>query len=757
MSGPWWFRSYAITTIAIAATASAWSVTGRSWSSIDELCFFALLIAVASDLRADDDPSTAGFEGAVVFAAVPLLHEPAVALFSVLLGATVRNVYRDLALKRVRLASLYDAAQLALSYAVVAILFTSAVAIDAPMMARLSGYILLVVGYLTVNVAFRAARRLVEGSKEPIDARRVLLAQGKMLVLIMPVVAVEVMSYRAYGLVGFAIAFLPVLVLAYSLRSVAGAAQQNIELVRRNRELSILTESASQILSAEGDEETLRRMVTLLGRLARLKACAAVTWQDNPDVPATVYRFGACSPTDQDVLRWVETAGFAQSAPSRAFVFQDEQRRFPLSEGRAIQVLIGIQTAEVIYGVLIYETEQPSILRSGSMNLLTLLVNQTALSLQDQLLRREMSEKNARLVAEAATKSMILEVVNGLIGTFDVDVLLTRIAQAVRASLGFERVVFALYDQKRDEFVRRAHAGLDDVWEEMRKKPVSPSEIRPFFDQEFRVLNSFFVSHTALQQSEQGVFVRRDDEPLPRAEEWHENDLLMMPLMNGDEMIGYLTVRDPQDRRVPTLERVQTLEIFAVQAVAALQSARQYDEIKRLTIIDDLTSAFNHRHFQDALEKEIHRHERTGREFALAMLDIDNFKWINDTFGHPVGDQILKGLVQELMANARDTDIVSRYGGEEFTIIFPETPLASARGAAVRMLDLVVRREFSTPQIGRTLRVSVSIGVAVYPRDGTTATDLVARADSALYFAKKNGKKQVAMASEIPDIGEARA
>src|SRR5436190_1690712 len=120
---------------------------------------------------------------------------------------------------------------------------------------------------------------------------------------------------------------------------------------------------------------------------------------------------------------------FAQSAPSKAFVFRDGQRRFPLSEGNAIQVLIGMQTDEVIYGILIYETEEASILRGSSLNLLTLVVNQTALSLQDQLLRREMTDKNAQLVAEGATKSMILEVANGLIGSFDVDELLTLIAK----------------------------------------------------------------------------------------------------------------------------------------------------------------------------------------------------------------------------------------------------------------------------------------------------------------------------------------
>src|SRR5258707_6490336 len=349
------------------------------------------------------------------------------------------------------------------------------------------------------------------------------------------------------------------------------------------------------------------------------------------------------------------------------------------------------------------------------MNLLTLLVNQAGVSLQDQLLRREMVEKTTQLEAQAATKSLILEVANGLIGSFDVDAMLTRIALAIGKALGFEIVVFALYDPKREEFTRRAHSGLDDLWEEMKKKPVSAAEMAPFFAEEFRVSNSYFVSHKALQQSEHGVFLRHeDDDQNRRPDEWHENDLLIVPLLSADETMGYLSVRDPQDRRVPNTETVQTLEIFALQAVTALRSARQYAEIRRLTFIDGLTSAYNHRYFQEALAKEVNRHARNGHEFALAMLDIDNFKRINDTFGHPVGDEILKGLVDEMMTNARDTDVVARYGGEEFAIIFADTPASSARDAGNRMRELVAKREIVVPPTGRTLRVTMSIGVAVY-------------------------------------------
>jgi diguanylate cyclase (GGDEF)-like protein len=224
--------------------------------------------------------------------------------------------------------------------------------------------------------------------------------------------------------------------------------------------------------------------------------------------------------------------------------------------------------------------------------------------------------------------------------------------------------------------------------------------------------------------------------------------------MQGEELLGFLSVRDPHDRRIPSIEKVQTLEVFATQAVTALQSARQYEEIKRLTFIDALTPAYNHRFFQEALSKEISRHARTGHELGLALLDIDNFKKVNDTFGHPVGDDILKGLVAELMTNARDTDVVARYGGEEFAIIFPDTPAHSARDAANRLRALVESRVFAPPQLGKTLHITVSVGIAVYPQDGLTPADLISRADAALYFAKKNGKNRVAAAGDATNVAE---
>jgi diguanylate cyclase (GGDEF)-like protein len=716
-------RAWQIAAVAVAMAVSIWTVASHPTHDIGLAAFFAALILCASFLRIGADEASVAFEAPVVFGAIIIFHDSALALLAAFLGGSLHAIAK----RPLRFDRLASAAESSLAYGAVALLYSSAIPRAAPPMAKVSGYVFLLFGYVVATL-------LLASIRGPVDYRRVVMTQGKLLLLLSPVVGIEVMLYSAFGLAGIGVAFLPVLLVAYAMRNQTDAQLQNSELIRRNRELSILTESSTHILSAEDDQETLRRLMMLLSKLAQMKACAVVTWQANEEVPATVYRYAECLPNDQEILRWVDAAGFAESAPSRAFVFHDDMRRFPLSSGRAIQVLIGIQTPEVIYGILIFETEDPSILKAGSLNLLTLLVNQTALALQDQLLRREMSEKTTQLEAQAATTATILDVATSLIGSFDIDGALTRIAHAVRKALGFDIVVFGLFDAKHGDYVRRAHAGLDDVWEELRKKHIPKSDIDDLLNEELRVSNSYYAASLI--------------------DDWHENDMLIVPLISGEQVIGYLSVRQPQDRRVPPIEKVQTLEIFAAQAVTALQSARQVDEIKRLTFIDALTPAFNHRYFQETLAKEIHRHSRTGHEFALAMIDIDNFKRINDTFGHPIGDEILKGLVDELLKNARDTDVVARYGGEEFAIIFPDTPAQSARDAANRFRELIERRDFPQPQLGRNLHITVSVGVASYPLDGVTSADLISRADEALYFAKKHGKNQVSVAAELPGSGK---
>ena len=164
--------------------------------------------------------------------------------------------------------------------------------------------------------------------------------------------------------------------------------------------------------------------------------------------------------------------------------------------------------------------------------------------------------------------------------------------------------------------------------------------------------------------------------------------------------------------------------------------------LELLSITDGLTKLNNHRYFQDELSRAFEESQRYGRPLSLAMIDLDFFKKVNDTYGHAVGDDVLKCAASLFKESARSTDLVARYGGEEFAVMMPETELADAAVFAEKIRSLVAGIPFDT-QAG-PIPVSVSIGVASVPHSRIpTAKELIIAADKALYRAKKNGRNQV--------------
>ena len=166
-----------------------------------------------------------------------------------------------------------------------------------------------------------------------------------------------------------------------------------------------------------------------------------------------------------------------------------------------------------------------------------------------------------------------------------------------------------------------------------------------------------------------------------------------------------------------------------------------HEEIYRLTTIDGLTQVFNKRYFMEALEREMSRCHRYGRNLSLILFDIDFFKKINDTHGHLAGDSVLKDLAKLIKGHIRREDILARYGGEEFTIILPEIDSESAlvMGEKVRALVAACRFQFQATEIPFT----VSVGVAAVDDTVVESTDLIKLADQHLYNAKKGGRNKV--------------
>ncbi|RUU89384.1 diguanylate cyclase [Mesorhizobium sp. M7A.F.Ca.MR.176.00.0.0] len=220
-----------------------------------------------------------------------------------------------------------------------------------------------------------------------------------------------------------------------------------------------------------------------------------------------------------------------------------------------------------------------------------------------------------------------------------------------------------------------------------------------------------------------------------------------MPLAAQGETLGILHLCEPNAAEKPQwlAERQQILRGVVDTLALALANLRLRETLRQQSIRDPNTSLFNRRYLEETSSRELRRMERSGQPLVVIMLDVDHFKQFNDTFGHEAGDLVLKQVAATLIEHARDSDVVSRYGGEEFALVMPGSSVqegaerAEALRQAIRKLHLTHR--------GRTLgTVTASFGVAAYPEHGVGWAELTNAADHALYEAKGNGRDRVAIA-----------
>lgn len=181
--------------------------------------------------------------------------------------------------------------------------------------------------------------------------------------------------------------------------------------------------------------------------------------------------------------------------------------------------------------------------------------------------------------------------------------------------------------------------------------------------------------------------------------------------------------------------------IAYVAAVIGREQRRAQEAALRLSRFDALTGVHSRMYFTSAIQQEIMRAVRTGRPFSLVMLDLDGLKPVNDRFGHESGDRLLRAVGDVVRRGIRGTDVAARYGGDEFVIILPETDLEGAVRVSDKLrLDI---GELTLPHNRSVIQTSVSIGIAAYPEDGRTGSELLRRADLAMYEAKRRGRNQI--------------
>lgn len=338
------------------------------------------------------------------------------------------------------------------------------------------------------------------------------------------------------------------------------------------------------------------------------------------------------------------------------------------------------------------------------------------------VLFRRRDSRGAMAVNEAAEARNALDVQHMINAAYDIDVTMDMVLLKMRELARAD--AYAVFLTESNYLRLRASSGL-------------PTEAREHW-------LPLHMEDQGWTPTEGGPLVIEDLEAAPsRLSEIDPRvrSLMVVPLQSVERLVGLLYFGSREANAFGP--RVVDLAVgFAGQVVFPVQRAILEEELKRLAYTDTQTSLYNHRHFQAQLDEEVRRAQRYSRPMALMMMDLDDFKQLNDRYGHPAGDAILREVAGILQSSLRSVDVPARYGGEEFAIVCPETTKEQAMVLAERLRSRIAGHELDLGD-GTRLRVTVSIGVAAFPADAGGKSDLVDAADRRLYEAKRGGKNRV--------------
>lgn len=313
--------------------------------------------------------------------------------------------------------------------------------------------------------------------------------------------------------------------------------------------------------------------------------------------------------------------------------------------------------------------------------------------------------------------------------TLDVKTIIEKLAELAREVVPYDYLTIS-FTEGEDAVVFKTLRGYEGVETPLGPVPLAGSLMG------WIVENRSTLCFTELDQ-------RADRLPIFPAKELRGEcrSFLGIPFMSQDKVLGVFTVAMRTSGSISAYQQ-HTLSIIANQVAVNIANARLHQMMRQMATTDGLTGLINHRHFQEKADEEFARASRYPQPLSLLLFDIDHFKRINDTYGHPVGDAVLKKVGRILREAVRSVDIAARYGGEEFVSLLVNTDAKGAQQMAERIRGTIEKNRFLWN--GENIPVTMSVGFATYPDDAADKKDLIEKADQALYWAKGNGRNRAA-------------
>ncbi|MDD5129591.1 MAG: diguanylate cyclase [Candidatus Omnitrophica bacterium] len=363
---------------------------------------------------------------------------------------------------------------------------------------------------------------------------------------------------------------------------------------------------------------------------------------------------------------------------------------------------------------------------------------------------------------------ILYEISNAMRTTLKLDEILYIILTGVTAhtGLGFNRAILFLVNEKEQLIEGKMGIGPESgeeaniAWTKIEEEKMDLEDLINAFKNSNEILESGFnrqvrnLKVSMLDKTEnplslavlEGMPLHLTEQTIakyqssPVIKRLASQELLIIPLKAKDRVNGIIVADNFITNDPITKDDIRMLTMLANQAGLAIENSQLFELTVERAHSDYLTNLWNHGYFQLLLQTELEKAKATKSPLTLIMVDIDDFKIYNDTLGHQAGDKILKTLASLLRNQSRKMDLVCRYGGEEFTIILPHTDKKEAFLIAERIRMDIQKYPFLNEEIFPHKQLTVSLGIATFPENGTLAADLITTSDQSLYQAKKQGK-----------------
>jgi diguanylate cyclase (GGDEF)-like protein len=382
-----------------------------------------------------------------------------------------------------------------------------------------------------------------------------------------------------------------------------------------------------------------------------------------------------------------------------------------------------------VLGVLVLSKLGLDQFRDDDLRLLTIFASFAAQAFANADATALLRERSAALERQVRGQRELLSITESIVSTLDARAVFDQVVERLSGLIRFDNIAIEIRDRQTGGLRPIIARGVNAEW---FLQPWLPGEAG---------LATWVVEHNEPQ-------LVSDEATDPRV--FHEGapvdgSLICVPLRGRDGAVGVLTLERLGTSDRFTADEYELAQLFAAQVSIALQNAEVFRAVETRARTDDLTGLLNQGAFRDELEARV----TAGQPFSLVIVDLDDFKGVNDALGHQAGDRFLRAVAAAFSEASRESDTVYRYGGDEFTALLPETDTAGARAVAERMMEAI--RAISGPGTRWSaggVEASASIGLSSYPADGTTAEEVLLSADRALFTAKRQGRNRIATAAE---------